>query len=190
MSEHIPNTTEGEVCPVLVLAIPDGARIPEGSSFHEGEDDGYCRVIRQDGSRCQGIRLKAYGLCAGHAGTSRILEDPRGMQKKGALGKVRARERRSLLVSNGINPRRAAREAAIRRSDAVVRALVDDPLDDPELGSMARQKAVIGMLDAVFPLATVTAELELPTDPEAVEALGWADMQRIAAALGAGAQAE
>jgi hypothetical protein len=167
----------------LRLVLPETARIPEGATFWEGADDGYCRVVKADGSRCQGIRMKAYGLCAGHAGTSRIYEDPRAMQKKGAVAKVRARERRSLLVSTGMNPRRAAREVAIRRSDAVVRALVDDPLDDETLSTVARQRAVIGMLDAVFPLATVSAEIELPADAEGVEQLGWSDMQRLASRL-------
>jgi hypothetical protein len=72
---------------------------------------------------------------------------------------------------------------AIRRSDSIVRALVDEPLDDPTLSSVARQRAVISMLDAVFPLATVSAEIELPADAEGVEQLGWADMQQLAARL-------
>ena len=188
MTEHGLNTGESEVCPVLTLSIPEGARIPDGASFYEGEDDGYCRLIRTDGSRCQGIRQRAYGLCAGHAGQTPVARDPKAMAAKGNAGKARIRERHALLAANGVNPRRAAREAAIRRSDAVVRALVDDPLDDTEIGTIARQRAVIGMLDAVFPLSTVTAEVELPADAEGVEALGWSDMQRIAASLAIEAQ--
>jgi hypothetical protein len=61
-----------------------------------------------------------------------------------------------------------------------VRALVDDPLDDQDMSTRGRQRAVLDMLDAVFPLSTVTAEVELPADPEA---MGWADMQRLAIQL-------
>jgi hypothetical protein len=177
MTEHIPNN---EVSVLAEWAPPESARVPEGASFVLGEDDGYCRVLHVDGRRCQGIRMHATGLCPPHSGQSRILDDPRGMQARGSQGRVRARERRSLLVANGINPRKAAREAAIARSDAVVRALVDAPLDDENLSTMQRQKAVLGMLDAVFPLAQVSAEIELPADPEG---LSWGDMQRLAGQL-------
>jgi hypothetical protein len=162
---------------------PASARVPEGSTYWLGEDDGYCRLIKSDGRRCQGIRLKDVGLCPPHAGRSKILEDPRGMQARSAQGKIRAKERRALLARGGINPRRAAQDVAIRRSDAVVRALVDDPLDDENLGTIARQRAMVRMLDAVFPLATVSAEIELPADADAVESLGWSEMQRLASRL-------
>ena len=56
---------------------------------------------------------------------------------------------------------------------------------------MQRQKATLNMLDAVFPLAHVSAEIELPASVEQVEAMGWADMQRLAQQLSeGGAQAE
>jgi hypothetical protein len=164
-------------------APPESARVPEGATFYRGEDDTCCRVIHADGRRCLGVRMLETGLCPPHSGRSKILDDPRGMQARAAQGKVRARERRSVLATAGNNPRRAAREAAIRRSDAVVRALVDAPLDDESLSTMQRHKAVLGMLDAVFPLATVSAEIELPSTAEGVEALGWSDMQRLAGQL-------
>jgi hypothetical protein len=163
--------------------LPETLHVPPGTEYFLGEDDGHCRAITQAKGRCQGVRQRATGLCGGHSGNSRILDDPAGMQKKGAAGKARLRERRSLLVSNGINPRKAAREAAIQRSERIVRALVDEPLDDPELSTMQRQKAVLGMLDAVFPLAQVTAEIELPADADAIEGMGWQDMQRLALQL-------
>ena len=62
----------------------------------------------------------------------------------------------------------------------MVRALVDDPLDDENLSTMQRQKAVLGMLDATFPLAQTSVEIELPADPQS---LSWSDMQRLASQL-------
>jgi hypothetical protein len=165
----------------LDWTLPEGARVPEGCTFFEGEDDGYCRVIHEgDRGRCQGVRMIATGLCPPHSGRSKILDDPRGMQNRGAGAKVRARERRQLLERNGINPRSAAREAAIARTDAVVRALVDEPLDDRSVGTRARQRAVLDMLDAVFPLSHAEISVELPADPEG---MGWAEMQALARAL-------
>jgi hypothetical protein len=55
---------------------------------------------------------------------------------------------------------------------------VDGPVDDGNLSAMQRQLAAARVLDAVFPMAETTVELELPTDPEA---MSWADMQRLAA---------
>ena len=60
---------------------------------------------------------------------------------------------------------------------------MDEPLDDENLSTLQRQRAVLGMLDAVFPLATVTQEIELPASAEGVESLSWPEMQRLAASL-------
>jgi hypothetical protein len=180
MNTELTNEVE-----IQAWSPPATARVPEGSSYFWGEDDGYCRVIHADGRRCQGVRTLADGLCPPHAGKSKILDDPRGMQARSAQGRVRARERRAVLAANGVNPRMAAREAAIRRSEDVVRALVDEPLDDRGLSTMQRQRAVLGMLDAVFPLAHTEVEVEIPSDPES---LSWSDMQRLAAQLSASPQ--
>jgi len=61
--------------------------------------------------------------------------------------------------------------------------LVSAPLDDPELGTIERQQAVVRMLAETFPLATVSATIELPDEPEAVGSIGWQDMQALAERL-------
>ena len=40
--------------------------------------------------------------------------------------------------------------------------------------------AVIRMLDALYPLATATVEVELPADGADVNGLGWAQLQELA----------
>src|SRR5262247_3726016 len=107
MSEQSPNTHSSIQAK---WSPPAGARVPEGSTFFEGEDDGYCRVVRADGRRCGATRMRDTGLCPPHSGRSKVLDDPRGMQQRSAAGKIRARERRAQLERNGINPRLAARE--------------------------------------------------------------------------------
>jgi hypothetical protein len=189
MSEHSLNTGSAEVSQTPVWQLPEGARVPEGATFYLGEDDTCCRLIHLDGRRCLGVRIRETGLCPPHSGRSKVLEDPRGMQARSAGARLRARERRSVLATHGMNPRRAAREAAIAQSQAIVEALVDAPLRDPSLSTMQRQRATLAMLDAVFPLAQVTAEIELPATTEGVQSLSWSDMQRIAGQLLAGDQA-
>jgi hypothetical protein len=68
----------------------------------------------------------------------------------------------------------------LERSEELAAAMVDGWLDDPELGSVARQLAAGRVIEAVFPLAEATVEVELPADPES---MSWADMQRLAARL-------
>jgi hypothetical protein len=101
---------------------------------------------------------------------------------------LRIREQRQLLA---IGPRRAADPRQILRLRAHERAeqLADAmlaPIDDSELGSMARQRAAVTVLDAAFPLATVSAEVEIPGDADGVAALSWGQLTALAVALGDG----
>jgi len=168
----------------LVLRVPEGALIPEGATFYEGEDDMRCRVIRADGTRCAATRTRATGLCPGHGAPSGIMLDPVAASRRGAAAKRERRERRLTL---GITARRAAspvqmaRYKAQERAEALAAALVDGPLDDPELGSVARQQAAVRALELLYPQTTATLELELPDSSDGVSSMGWEDMQRLAA---------
>jgi hypothetical protein len=107
------------------------------------------------------------------------------MSRRGHAIKARLRSQRQLL---GIGARRAADPRQIARVEAAARAAdlaaaLLSPLDDDELGSLARQRAAVTVLDATFPIQTATVELELPLDSEGVSQLGWAEMQRLAARL-------
>jgi len=46
-----------------------------------------------------------------------------------------------------------------------------------------RQQAVVRMLSETFPLATVSASIELPSDAQDVPAMGWEAMQAIASRI-------
>jgi len=81
------------------------------------------------------------------------------------------------------DPRQVARVRAVARSLDLATALVDGPLDDPELGTIERQQAVVRMLGETFPLATVSASVELPGDAADVPSMGWQAMQALGAQL-------
>lgn len=179
-----PLQSEPEPCIDAAVVIPEGARIPDGATFHEGEDDGKCRVIRPDGRRCGAARIRSLGICSGHAGRGAVA-NPREAQQRSAAARLRIRERRQLLA---IGPRRAADPRAVLRLQATERAediagAMLAPIDDSELGTMARQTAARAILDAAFPLAQVTAEVSMPADAEGVAALSWQDLQALAQAL-------
>lgn len=69
------------------------------------------------------------------------------------------------------------------RAEDYAQAVVDAPLDDAELGSVARQQAAIRALELLYPQATLQASVELPADSDGVASMGWQDMQALAASL-------
>jgi hypothetical protein len=69
---------------------------------------------------------------------------------------------------------------ALDRAESLAEALVDSPLDDPEIGSLARQMAAVRALDATFPLQSMSVEVEMPANSEQVGAMGWDEMRKLA----------
>lgn len=181
-TEDVDQVAEGP----LVLRVPDGARLPPETTFYEGLDDGRCRVVRKDGRRCAATRMRATGICPGHAGLGGVGNDPAAASRKGHAEKARRVQARAVLgisARRASTPLQAARIAAQLRADDYARALVDAPLDDPELGSVARQQAAVRSLELLYPQVQARLEVELPTEPDEVAGMGWQDMQAMAAQL-------
>jgi hypothetical protein len=166
---------------VLGLSLPNAHRIAAGSTL--AEPDGRCRVIRPNGERCRSVPTRLYGICISHLGGGE--QDGARLSKIGNQTKVRLKAQRRLLGISGIrtaNPRQIARVAALERAETLAEALLA-PLDDIDLGSLARQRAAVTVLDATFPIQTTQVEVEIPADSDGVEALGWEQMQALAARL-------
>jgi hypothetical protein len=72
---------------------------------------------------------------------------------------------------------------AAERATDVAEALVDAPLDDPSLGTIERQQAVVRMLAETFPLTTASLTIELPAEADAVADMSWEGMRALAARL-------
>src|SRR5262249_58147593 len=101
--------------------------------------------------------------CLVHAGGGG-LGDPVAAGKRGNAVRVQLRESRRLLAigsKRAGDPRQIARVRAVARSLDLATALVDGPLDDPELGTIERQQAVVRMLGQNFPPATVSPSVQL-----------------------------
>jgi len=164
--------------------LPEVHRVPEGATIDQGADDGCCRVTI-DGARCRAKRTRRWGVCLPHAGGGGFL-DPVAASRKGNAVKIQLKESRRLLgigARRSGDPRQQARVRAVFRASDVATALVDAPLDDPDLGTIERQQAVVRMLGETFPLATATVSVELPTDASEVGSMGWSSMQALAARL-------
>lgn len=166
---------------VLGLSLPHCHRVPEGSTL--AEPNGYCRVIKPSGERCRAPGTRHYGLCLPHVGGG--AQDLTAMGQAGNAAKVRLKAQRHLLgigPARAANPRQIARVQAMARAERLAEALLA-PLDDDDLSSLAQQRAAVTVLDATFPLQQATVELELPAEEAGVQALGWEQMQALAARL-------
>lgn len=170
----------------LVLRLPETARIPEGATFYDGPDDGKCRVIRPGTlGRCTAIRARATGICTAHAGKG-ILADPQRFSAEAhAAKRAKSLARATLGISTrrASQPLQAARVAAQIRAQDYAAAVVDAPLDDPELGTVARQQAAIRALELLYPQVTATLDVALPEEADEVAGMGWQEMQSMAAQL-------
>lgn len=169
---------------VLGLSLPHCHRVPEGSTLAEA--NGYCRIVTQRG-RCRAPATRLYGICVVHAGGGGATDPEalRRMSAKGHAAKTRLRIQRQTLGigPNRVgNPREHARIQAMARAERLAEALLA-PLDDEALSSLAQQRAAVTVLDATFPLQQATVELELPAEEAGVQALGWEQMQALAARL-------
>ena len=172
----------------LVLRIPDGAKLPDGATFYQGEDDTRCRLIKPDGQRCRSTRMRATGLCGGHSGIG-LASSPDAARAASRLAATERANRASARISLGISARRAAqplqasRVRAQARAEDYAAAIVDGPLDDGELGTVQRQQAAIRALELLYPQASISATVDLPTEADEVGAMGWQEMQALAQAL-------
>jgi hypothetical protein len=155
----------------------------DAGAIYLGEDDGRCRYIRPEVGRCGATRMRAYGLCPRHAGGGPT--DMHALAKRGAATQARLRLSRKLLgvgTVRGADPRQIARVRAHARSEEIADALLA-PLDDDQLSALAQQRSAVTILDALYPQQTVQVTVEMPADEAGVQALGWQEMQTLAAQL-------
>ena len=68
------------------------------------------------------------------------------------------------------------------RADDYAEAIAHAPLD-ADIGPVAKQRAAIDALELLYPQATLKLEVDAPQDEQGVAALGWAEMQALAASL-------
>jgi len=151
--------------------------------FH-GEDDGRCRVTHKaTGARCQAPRTRRYGLCMPHAGGG--ARDLKAIGARGGAALARLRlQRRTLGIGakTAADPRQLARLRAHNRAEEIASALLA-PLDDSDLSALSQQRSAVTILDTLWPVQQVTVTVDVPADEAGVQALGWAEMQALAAQL-------
>src|SRR5215470_15031658 len=134
----LPNGETGPAC----------HRIPAGAELVPPDADWRCRVLKPDGKRCAGKRLKAFGLCMGHSGGGGAadLDHMRRLSSERRAELKLIRQTLSIGSSRAAEPRAAARIRAAQRANELARAIVDGPLDS-DLGPVEKQRAALAALD-------------------------------------------
>lgn len=162
--------------------LPSVHRVTGLRLLEDSERGKKCAVVKANGDQCGAPGTRLYGVCLIHAGGG---ADPKVAGAIGGAGNVRLRLQRRMLgigPRTAANPRALARLAAQERAEEVAAALLA-PLDDRKLGSLELQAAARTILGETFPLASTTIEVDLPGDAAEVGAMGWQDMQALAARL-------
>lgn len=68
------------------------------------------------------------------------------------------------------------------RADEVAHGLVDAVLDDAEIGTVERQKALLRAVEVLYPQVSAQVEVEIPEDAESAAGLDWEQLQALAQA--------
>jgi len=161
-------------------AVPVCHRIPAGAKLASPDADSRCYVIGHDGERCRGRKLKALGLCMGHAGGGGTA-DLADMRRRSVERRAELKMTRQVLgigASRRADPRAVMRLRAAQRANELARAIVDGPLD-ADLDAVVKQQAALRAVDATFPLQTASMTLSID-DPDD---MSWNDMQQLAVSL-------
>lgn len=164
--------------------LPSVHRIPADAGWRSDEERGKrCALRRADGSVCNAPGTRRYGVCVVHLGGG--AQDMAELSRKGTAKLARLRVQRELLGvgPRGMgNPRAVARMRAAERAEEIADALLA-PLDARGLAPLDRQRSAAVILGETFPAASLAVELEIPADAEQVSAMGWQDLQALAAKL-------
>ena len=67
------------------------------------------------------------------------------------------------------------------RANDYAKAIVDDPLDDLQMGTIPRQQAAIRALELLYPQVTAHVTAEMPEDADQLAGMGWQEMSQLAA---------
>src|SRR5580765_3362188 len=168
---------------VMGRELPSVHRIPAGSTWRDDSERGTrCALVKPSGLACGAPATRRYGVCLIHCGGG---ADPAAMSPKGTAKLARLRVQRELLgvgPRGMANPRAVARVAAAERAADIAEALLA-PLDARGLAPLDRQRAAAVILGETFPAASLSVEVELPRDEAEVSAMGWAELQALAASL-------
>jgi hypothetical protein len=163
----------------LGAQVPTCHRIPTDASLTEA-DGSRCRVVLASGDRCKGTRLKVFGLCMGHAGGGGTRDLP-AMQERSNTKRSQLKLTKQILgygPKRAADPRVAVRLRAAQQANEIAIAVVDEPLR-AELPVLDKQRAMLAVLDAAFPLQQATLSLEI-SEPDS---MAWQDLEALASSL-------
>jgi hypothetical protein len=146
-----------------------------------------CWAAKRNGEPCGAAPRRGEDYCNGHSGHG-VAMNPVEWSAKGRAAAAESRRRRAALrLALGItgtgSPRALLKAAVVAEAERIVAAALS-PIGDDSLGSAAKQRAALALLDAADPMAQASLELPLPSNPEGVEQMGLEDLRALAQQVG------
>jgi hypothetical protein len=140
--------------------------------------------LKRDGTNCGAARRADGDYCNAHSGLG-VAKNPAEWSVIGRERSADSRRRRAALrLELGITRQSSIRgllKAAVHVERERVVAAALSPIGDPKLGSAAKQRAALALLDAVEPQPKAALDLPLDDlDPEGVAALGLRELRQLA----------
>src|SRR5262252_6422339 len=133
-----------------------------------------CWAIKHSGEPCGAAARRGQDFCGAHLGLG-VAADPRRYQPLAtAAAKANAGRRAQLRASLGLTRRHSTRDllkAEVFRERERVVAAAMSPIRDSGLGSVARHRAALELLETVEPVTKIELDVELPVDEQGVERL-------------------
>ena len=146
-----------------------------------------CHALKRNGELCGAARRADSAYCNAHSGRG-VASDPAGFAPIAQRASAENRRRRAALrLELGITRPSSLRSLLAanvyaERERVVTAALA--PIRDSDLGSAAKQRAALALLDAVEPQDRATLDVPLPHDADGIAALGAGDLRALARSVG------
>jgi len=163
------------------------ASLPQPVHGVRGEQPGTrgCWAVNKRGEPCGAARRAEGDFCNAHAGLG-VAENPQKWSGVGAARSADSRRRRAALrLELGISRPNSLRGLLKARAFVEQERVVDAAfagLDDPSPSK--RASSALALLNAVEPQPKAALQVDVPTDPDGVSALGLSQLRALAEQVG------
>jgi hypothetical protein len=141
-----------------------------------------CWALKHSGEACGAARRADSDFCNAHSGVG-VASDPASFVPLAHAASAANRERRATLrAALGItrtNSPRALLKAQVFVERERIAAAAIAPALDPNVPTLARGRHALSLLEAVDPTLKLSAQVDMPTSAEEVEALGLTELRAL-----------
>jgi hypothetical protein len=170
---------------VAALAVPEELPQPAYGVRAEQPGERGCWTRKANGELCGAARRADGDYCNAHSGLG-VAKNPAEWSAVGAARSADSRRRRAALrlelgISRPNSLRGLLKAATFAERERIVGAALAG-LDDPS--PSRRTSAALALLNAVEPQPKAALQVDIPTDPDGVSALGLSQLRALAEQVG------